>query len=58
LTGADTTGLGRWSYHELTGKNNKRYLIITAYRVRNQCPTIGTNTAYTQQYNILLEQLY
>jgi len=55
-TSTDLTGMGRWAYHELIGKNNKRYLIITAYRVGNQRPTIGTNTAYTQQYNVLLEQ--
>ncbi len=54
-TGTDTTGMGRWAYHELIGKNTKRYIIITAYRVGTQRPTIGTNTACTQQYNILLE---
>jgi len=56
LTGTDTTGMGRWAYHELIGKNHKRYIIVTAYRVGNQRPTIGTNTAYTQQYNVLIEQ--
>jgi len=48
--------MGRWTYHELIGKRHKRYIIVTAYRVGPQCPTIGTNTAYTQQYNILLSQ--
>jgi len=56
LTGTNTAGMGRWTYHELIGKNNKRYIIITAYRVGNQWPTIGTNMAYTQQYNVLIEQ--
>jgi len=53
-TGADHTGLGRWAYHELIGQRNNRYIIITAYRVGAQRPTIGTQMAYTQQYNILL----
>jgi len=48
--------MGRWSYHELIGPNHTQYLIITAYQVRPQCPTIGTNTAYMQQHNILLDQ--
>jgi len=55
-TGSDDTGMGRWTYHELIGKRHKRYLIVTAYRVGNQRPVIGTNTAYTQQYNILLSK--
>ncbi len=54
--GTDTSGMGRWSYHELIGSNHARYLIVTAYRVGPQSPTIGTNTAYTQQYQILLGQ--
>jgi len=53
-TGTDPTSMGRWLYHELLGKHHNRYLIITAYRVGPQQPTIGTNTAYTQQYNIML----
>jgi len=55
-TGTDPTGMGRWTYHELIGQRNNRYIIITAYRVGPQQPTIGTQTAYTQQYNILLTQ--
>jgi len=55
-TGSDKTGMGRWSYQELTGQETNRYIIITAYRVGPQRPTIGTNTAYTQQYNILLSR--
>jgi len=31
-TGTDTTGMGRWSYHELIGKNNKRYISILQSR--------------------------
>jgi len=53
-TGTDHTGMGRWAYHELIGKHHKRYHIITAYCVGPQTPTIGSNTAYTQQYNIML----
>jgi len=53
-TGKDTSGMGWWTYQELTGKCNKCYLIITAYCVGPQQPTIGSQMAYTQQYNILL----
>jgi len=48
--------MGRWTYHKLIGQWNNWYIIITAYRVGPQQPTIGTQTAYTQQYNILLTQ--
>ncbi len=55
-TGSDTSGLGRWAYCELVGRNGRRFLIITAYRVGDQQPTIGSTKVYTQQYQILLEQ--
>jgi len=55
-TGTDHTRMGRWTYHELIGQHNNRYIIITAYQVGPQRPTIGTQMAYTQQYNILLTQ--
>jgi len=55
-TGTDPTGMGRWTYHELIGQRNNWYMIITAYRVGPQQLTIGTQMAYTQQYNILLTQ--
>jgi len=32
-TGTDTTGMGQWTYHELIGQRDNRYLIITAYQV-------------------------
>jgi len=52
--GHDTTGMGWWTYHKLIGQWNNWYLIISVYWVGPQCPTIGTHTAYMQQYNILL----
>jgi len=55
-TGSDSTGLGRWSYSKLIGKNGRHFLIISAYHVGNQQPTIGSHTSYTQQYHLLLQQ--
>jgi len=55
-TGSDTTGLGRWTYNELIGRNGRRFLIVNAYRIGNQQPTIGSRTICTQQYQILLQQ--
>jgi len=55
-TGSDHSGLGRWSYSELTGRNGRRFIVTTAYRVGNQQPTLGSTTAYTQQYHLLLRQ--
>jgi len=54
-TGTDNTGLGRWSYSELTGRNGRRFILISAYRVGEQQPVLGSHTAYTQQYHILLQ---
>jgi hypothetical protein len=48
-------GLGRWSYMMLTGKGNRKVVIVTAYRVCSA--TVGTSgdcTAYMQQFRSLL----
>jgi len=54
--GSNDTHMGRWTYHELIGKCNRWCLIVTAYWVGTQWPTIRTTTTYTQQYHILLSQ--
>jgi len=52
--GQDPSGMDRWSFVELLGKNNKRFVIISAYRTCSQTAHIGSNTATTQQTQILL----
>jgi len=52
--GQDTSGLGRWSYITLRGSNNITYVIASGYRVGPKPPTLGANTAYDQQYRLLL----
>jgi len=54
--GADTTGMGRWSYVTLHGENNKRYTFLSGYRVGPQAPQLGHNTTTDQQYRILTKQ--
>jgi len=53
--GQDPSGMGRWSFVELLGKNNKRFVIISAYRTCSQTAHIGSNMATTQQMQILLQ---
>ncbi len=53
-TGHDESGLGRWSYLELQGKEDKRYIILSGYRVcENQQVDMGSNNTYNQQYRLL-----
>jgi len=55
--GQDTTGLGRWSYVELQGANNKRYIMLSGCRVcETQSPDLGSNSTYNQQYHLLHQQ--
>ncbi len=55
-TGTDQSGLGRWSYIEMQGPNHIKYIIASGYRVGPKPPTLGANTVYDQQYQILLSQ--
>ena len=52
----DETGLGRWVYTILTGKNHRKIVIITAYRLCQNSLPRGYETAYSQQYRILRRQ--
>jgi hypothetical protein len=53
--GVDPYGLGRWSYSILTGKRDKKIVIITAYRVCNTtASSSGDCTLYMQQYRTIL----
>jgi Reverse transcriptase (RNA-dependent DNA polymerase) len=52
--GADPTGMGRWSYITLQGKNTTSITIITAYRVsQKSMPQRGEGTAFHQEYMML-----
>lgn len=55
--GQDNSGLGRWTETIITGRNNKKVVIITAYNVcKNNISSAGSNTAYFQQWHILHRQ--
>ncbi len=45
--------LGRWSYMEFIGKNDKRLIVISAYRVCNQQFNAASQTMTAQQIRLL-----
>jgi len=50
-TGKDPSGLGRWSYIEIQGCNNKQFIVLSGYRVcKNQNIDMGSNNTFNQQY--------
>jgi len=52
--GQDHSGLGRWSYITLQGKQDFKLTIITAYRVsQKSSASVGGKTAYMQQFRAL-----
>jgi len=56
-TGTDSTGLGRWSYTEVQGKNDQRFIFLSGYRVcKNQQIDMGSQNTYNQQYRLLHQQ--
>jgi len=54
-TGIDDTGLGRWSWLQLEGYNNRRVRVVSAY---NPCRTRTHQfaTVYSQQKRYFLSQ--
>jgi len=52
--GQNPSSMGRWSFVELLGRNNKCFVIVSAYRTCSQTAHIGSNTATTQPKQILL----
>jgi len=53
-SGSDETGLGRWTFMEMVGRHDRRLIFLNGYRVgRNQKYSVGSITAYCQQYRIL-----
>jgi len=56
-TGQDSSGMGRCLYLKLHGSNNINYIITLGYQVLGpQQPKLGSNTAFDQQYQVLLSQ--
>jgi len=49
---------GRWSYLEMEGKANQRFIFTTGYRPGPQPPKLGANTCYDQQYRLLQKHGY
>jgi len=57
VIGTDTSGLSRWSYIELQGRDDKCFIILSGYRVcENQTIDFGSNNTFNQQYRILHQQ--
>ena len=52
----DVRGLGRWTYTKYQGREGRKLIVMTAYRVSQQSLTPGDNTAYNQQYRTLRRQ--
>ena len=48
ISGNDASGLGRWSWIQLDGKDNIRTQIITAYRPCKAPATSGLTTTWDQ----------
>jgi hypothetical protein len=56
-SGSDPHGLGRWSFIQLTAKDGKSLVVVTAYRVCNaNIGTSGASTAFHQQWNLLRQK--
>jgi len=55
MDGQDPHGLGRWSYLELEGKNDKRMVVVTGYWLCNQPTRLGLTTYHDQQHHLLLQ---
>ena len=53
--GRDPSGLGRWSFITIVGKQDTKLTVICAYRVckGQNINNVGPTTAYAQQYGLL-----
>jgi len=55
--GTDPFGMGRWTYITLRGKEGRKILLVTAYRVCVQSPSsVGPTTSTNQQFQHLSKQ--
>jgi len=55
-SGNDEHGLGRWVYMTIQGKEGRKVVVVTLYRLSQNRPTEGQHTAYNQQYRILRQR--
>ena len=55
-SGNDTTGMGRWSWIQIDGKDNHRTRVITAYRPCRAPKNSGLTTTWDQQFRYLRKQ--
>jgi len=56
-TGTDESGLGRWSFIEVQGQSDQRFIFLSGYRVcENQQVDFGSQNTYNQQYRLLHQQ--
>ena len=52
--GQDLSGMGRWTFLTILGKNNSRTIIFTMYRpCKGQIETVGDTTITKQQWLIM-----
>jgi hypothetical protein len=52
--GSDKSGLGRWSYFTLHGRQGRKITIVSAYRpCQESMSQSGINSAYAQQHRLL-----
>ena len=52
--GQDPSGMGRWTFIKILGKNNPRTTIFTMYRpCKGQIETVGDTTTIKQQWLVM-----
>jgi len=55
--GSDPSGLSRWSYIKVQGRNDQQFILLSGYRIcGNQTIDMGSNNTFNQQYRILHQQ--
>lgn len=56
LNGVDSTGLGRWAWSTVTGKNGFTTMLISAYRPTNNCRDQGSVWSQHRRYFLEREE--
>ena len=56
MSGSDPHGLGRWTYITLQGKEGRKVVVVTLYRLAQASQPLGHRTAYNQQFRLLRRQ--
>ena len=53
-SGSDSSGLGRWSYFTMHGRNGKKVTVVSAYRpCQESIAHSGLSSAYAQQHRLM-----